>query len=471
MLKTFKNLFLLLIVLAMFFGFTSSALADNEEKKPEGQVLELAYPVIPGAITPKTVSEGLPNFINYIFRLAMAMMGIVIFLVLIYNGFLWFTSAGNADKLKTAKDGITGAFLGAIILFSAYIIFNTINPQLTILELDDPDAVEPIIIPGIYICDYDIEDTGKDDTLPRLYDVINSYTKGTIAEDSKAVKKAVELFKLFVKNKYGTCFRIGVSGNFHNFTFTPQGGTKYITSGNYGGGNVPIPKHSFFQIPEKKYKYNETAQKVETFWHYNYGVIFHQNKDYKGKCKVYAYDDRLDIHPEMGFYSSSATVFKKNENEPDPSSKGIVLWNCIELGEAGASYCPEEITSPGKLNALSMSEPGIQNLFSASALPYITGTDNLKLNEKTDLEENIRSVLVDPEGYYFAVLFEKDNFDGSNGICEVITKTDNNLMDNPIGRCGKDCNQVINKNVGNEEVLKKCAPCAKSVLTIRGDVF
>jgi len=104
---------------------TTTTSTNTEENKDAG--LELVYPEIPGAATPQYISVGIPKYVEYLFKLAVWGIGIIIFLVLLYQGFMYFTSAGNPQKYTDAIDGIKSAGLGAIILLSAYLIFNTIK--------------------------------------------------------------------------------------------------------------------------------------------------------------------------------------------------------------------------------------------------------------------------------------------------------------------------------------------------------
>ena len=72
----------------------------------------------------------LPAFINSVYSFALTVVGIVVFVRILYAGFLWLTAAGNASKAADAKNKITNAIIGAILLFAAYLILNVINPDL-----------------------------------------------------------------------------------------------------------------------------------------------------------------------------------------------------------------------------------------------------------------------------------------------------------------------------------------------------
>ncbi|MDP3763508.1 MAG: hypothetical protein Q8Q92_02540 [bacterium] len=78
-------------------------------------------------------TQGLPTdlgqLIQQIFTWSLAVLGIAVFVMVFYAGFLWLTAAGNTAKVGDAKSRITNAVFGAIILLSAYLILYTINPD------------------------------------------------------------------------------------------------------------------------------------------------------------------------------------------------------------------------------------------------------------------------------------------------------------------------------------------------------
>ena len=84
-------------------------------------------------IRPNLPTEGLPNFgqlIAMIFTWSLNILGIVVFVMIFFAGFKWFTAAGNTAKVNEARGQITNAVTGAIILLAAWIILYTINPDL-----------------------------------------------------------------------------------------------------------------------------------------------------------------------------------------------------------------------------------------------------------------------------------------------------------------------------------------------------
>ena len=81
--------------------------------------------------TPPT--QGLPTdlgqLIQQIFTWSLGILGIAVFVMFFYSGFLWLTAAGNTSKIGEAKSHMTNAVFGAILLLSSYLILYTINPD------------------------------------------------------------------------------------------------------------------------------------------------------------------------------------------------------------------------------------------------------------------------------------------------------------------------------------------------------
>lgn len=122
-----KKLILFFIVILLASGSFVSAQRE----------LEADYPSIFGTeIVPQTV-EGttLPDYIQYVFTFALSIAALAALIVLVYGGTKYLTSAGSPSQMADAKDQIFSGLLGLVILFSSYLILNTINPQLTVFEI------------------------------------------------------------------------------------------------------------------------------------------------------------------------------------------------------------------------------------------------------------------------------------------------------------------------------------------------
>ncbi len=73
-----------------------------------------------------TIGECVSGLYNW----SLAIVGVVAFVQIIYAGFLYLTAAGNTSKTGDAMSKISNAVLGIVLLFSSYLILNTINPDL-----------------------------------------------------------------------------------------------------------------------------------------------------------------------------------------------------------------------------------------------------------------------------------------------------------------------------------------------------
>jgi len=404
----------------------------------QGDNLEIKYPVIPGEPTPPTViSMGLPNYIKYIFNFSIAIIGIIIFGVLIYSGFQYIISTGSPEKLGSAKKGITSALIGIVVLFSAALLFNTINPELTKLETPDLNIIEPVITPGIYLCNYKVDNI---DGLLRDY-----VRAGNSDQSIEAAKRIKEI----MRNGDNICFRVAFSGNI-SFSFNPQ-------------------TNDVFSVPKKIYIDGEIR------WQHIYGIIYHQKDDFRGRCAIGILYNNINLNtdfPDQNSYIArtryvgkirSVTLF---EVPVDPYYSGVTLYQCLDYNKTGS--CPAELGGDPADKTFPEIMPADDATFA-----FQDQLGNLASNNAG--QENVngtRSIQIDREGSYFAVLFSENDFKGD--ICEVINEDDNNLLDQPIGQCeiawdGHDCTGLLDWNE-EEGYLRDCKPCANSLIVIKGNI-
>lgn len=57
-----------------------------------------------------------------IIRFLLGFLGLVFLVLTLYAGFLWMTSAGNDDKISTAKQILIASVIGVAIILGAYAI-------------------------------------------------------------------------------------------------------------------------------------------------------------------------------------------------------------------------------------------------------------------------------------------------------------------------------------------------------------
>ena len=70
------------------------------------------------------------EYASAIYQYTLGIVGILATVVLVWAGVVWLTAAGNAEKIKLAKEYISGALIGLVLAFGSYLILYTINPEL-----------------------------------------------------------------------------------------------------------------------------------------------------------------------------------------------------------------------------------------------------------------------------------------------------------------------------------------------------
>lgn len=74
------------------------------------------------------------EYIVGVYDYALSIAGILAAVVLMAGGILWTVSGGDASKLTQAKEIMTGAIVGLLILAASYLLLNRLNPDFTTFE-------------------------------------------------------------------------------------------------------------------------------------------------------------------------------------------------------------------------------------------------------------------------------------------------------------------------------------------------
>lgn len=122
-----KNIILSLGLLVSFAGFSLAFSAPTqaglfEQAKNEacgGAQLTGANASCAGADTSK-----LDNTIKFVVNLISIIIGIVAVIMILINGLKFITSAGDSNKVGSAKSGIIWAIVGLVIVGSAQFLVN-----------------------------------------------------------------------------------------------------------------------------------------------------------------------------------------------------------------------------------------------------------------------------------------------------------------------------------------------------------
>ncbi len=133
-----KKIFGVIFALVVFLAFAGGTfcLAQSD--------LEVTYPIIGGVPVPVTTKTLLPDYINYIFNFTILIAGLVAFAALIAGGYKHLTSGGNPSKIADGRDQMTSAIIGLAILLASVLILNTINPQLTTIQVNEIKSAKAI---------------------------------------------------------------------------------------------------------------------------------------------------------------------------------------------------------------------------------------------------------------------------------------------------------------------------------------
>jgi len=125
MIKKYKKYQYFLFVFVIFFMLLSLSQVAH--------ALEIKYPIIP-SFPDINKDHSLPEYIEYFFGLAMISAGVLGVFSIVYSGVRLLISVGNPAAAGEARERITGAGLGIILLMFSYILLQTINPALVNLH-------------------------------------------------------------------------------------------------------------------------------------------------------------------------------------------------------------------------------------------------------------------------------------------------------------------------------------------------
>jgi len=146
--KNTKKIFVGIYFLVLVFGFfyLSAVITFAAD-------LEVDYPPIAGQ-TLTSVTK-LPDFMLYLFNAGITFGFFAVFVSLVMAGVFYVLSPAKPDLLANAKDRVSGAISGLLILILTYLIITTINPELknfTFKALPAAPAIQAVAksAPGVY---------------------------------------------------------------------------------------------------------------------------------------------------------------------------------------------------------------------------------------------------------------------------------------------------------------------------------
>lgn len=368
-----KIILLFFILLFPLAGYAQEFLAPKE--------LEVDYPSIPQAVLPTTTSTLLPEYIKYIYVFAIVASGIIALGVIVIAGLRYLASAGMPHMMKDAKDQISSAILGLVILICSWLILNTINPQLTFLKQPDELYYLPDIASGVYVC-------------KERVDIVNFWSerKQAASLEGQQLKDTSLRLNATIESINKNCDILEGQG-----TIRPEfeGKVQFVYL-------VPVPKER------------------------QYGVVVYEESGFKGKAKAIYGDSQGGVSQleqptewqTSEIKMSSAKPFIINFS-PDPSWYSemyeLVHLNRDDLKkQAGKSKC-----EPGKGTS--------------------TATTTCQLPQSKTSVPKVGSVKI--EGGMF-MIFRKDSGSYTTASeIDVVTITDTDLYNNIMGNWDEACKE------------------------------
>ncbi len=97
--------------------------------------------------TPSTMVD-IPTLVSNVYNFAFLIGGLLAFGAVVYGAARYTFSAGNPGGQSDARDQITQAMLGLLLLLGAYVVLNTINPNLVSFQLPTLEKIQGAVEGG-----------------------------------------------------------------------------------------------------------------------------------------------------------------------------------------------------------------------------------------------------------------------------------------------------------------------------------
>lgn len=88
-------------------------------------------------------TASLGKCVSGIYMWSMGAAALLALLMLVYGGYQVMTAGGNGQQATNGKSYITSSLVGIALLLSAYLILNTINPDLVDFQITGFDQTAP----------------------------------------------------------------------------------------------------------------------------------------------------------------------------------------------------------------------------------------------------------------------------------------------------------------------------------------
>jgi hypothetical protein len=97
---------------------------------------------------PCTGNGDLGQCISRIYIWSLGISGLIAVVMCVFGGYLVMTARGNGQQASNGRSYITSSITGMVLLLAAYLLLNTINPDLTNFNVPDFMNVSPTPAPS-----------------------------------------------------------------------------------------------------------------------------------------------------------------------------------------------------------------------------------------------------------------------------------------------------------------------------------
>ena len=130
--KKRKVIIILALAFVIVFGLIAVTQAQGlkDAFNNAGTVADGGGYKIDGSVTAESM-------VAKVINVALSTLGVVFLILMIYGGFIWMTANGKEDRVTKAKNLITAAIIGVILVVSAYAISYFVIDKITSGVLDE----------------------------------------------------------------------------------------------------------------------------------------------------------------------------------------------------------------------------------------------------------------------------------------------------------------------------------------------
>lgn len=245
---------------------------------------------------PEDPTQRLVNGVKNIYQKATAVGGVLAFVFLVIGGLKYLFSAGNVTLQLKAKEQISSAFWGLLILLSSYLILKTLKVDFTFLKLGTLAPEQINIKEGVWLCKKEI----------------NGFSQYILFGETATADLKKEIDRC--------CYYLNARENI------PEDLVVFQEKNNIG------------------------------LWVYvvgDFAVVLHDEKDFKGHCATYldkgwTFISRLE---DIGFYHGirSATVIQKLNSA---SGEGVTFYYYRDFNEGKKDLPSVHVNSYGNHNIM-----------------------------------------------------------------------------------------------------------------------